>query len=146
MVDLVGTVEASEARRFSHLHGAILAELTRLAKGHLEDKIIKQKAKNWSLKLHKKFFSRHNKTWTMNVESEEGKAYLQLPAVELPDAEDDPVLLVDLPAAAVQVPEDEEHPVAELHSPGPGPGEGTSRQVCARRAIVCGLMGSIEPF
>jgi len=67
---------------------------------------------------------------------------LQLAAVELPDAEDDPALPVELPAVAVQVPEAAEHPVLELHEPGEGP----SRQVCARRATVCGLIGSRGPI
>lgn len=142
MLDLVGTVVPSEGRRQGHLCDAIQAELTRLAAGRLEDKVIKQKARNLSKKLHKKFFSRHNKSWTANVDSDEGKAYLQLAAVELPDAEDDPALPVELPAVAVQVPEATEHPVLELHEPGEGP----SRQVCARRATVCGLIGSRGPI
>ena len=139
LVDLVGTVVPSEGRKLSHLNAAIQAELLRLAAGHLGDKMLKQTAKNTSRKLHKKFFDRKNKTWTENVESDQGKAYLQLVVVELPDAEEDPALDVQLPAAPVQlpadpveVPEATERPLRELHDPG----EGTSQQVCARRLIV----------
>ena len=146
LVDLVGTVVPSEGRKLSHLNAAIQAELLRLAAGHLGDKMLKQTAKNTSRKLHKKFFDRKNKTWTENVESDQGKAYLQLVVVELPDAEEDPALDVQLPAAPVQlpadpvqlpadpveVPEATERPLRELHDPG----EGTSPQVCARRLIV----------
>ena len=146
VVDLLGTVVPSEGRKQAHVRAAIQAELLRLAAGHLGDKMLKQTAKNTSRKLHKKFFDRKNKTWTENVESDQGKAYLQLVVVELPDAEEDPALDVQLPAAPVQlpadpvqlpadpveVPEATERPLRELHDPG----EGTSQQVCARRLIV----------